>query len=178
MNVIGHFRTITKHKLLVMRYCFKAGLYWRGLCHDLSKYSPSEFIPGARYYQGDRSPNNAEREDKGYSSAWLHHKGRNKHHLEYWTDYALGPEKKIVPVEMPPVYVAEMLCDRIAACKVYQGRNYTDASPYDYFMRSKERAVIHPATKELLMKLLIMLKDEGEDAVFAYVRREMLGKRR
>ena len=83
-----------------------------------------------------------------------------------------------MPVEMPPVYVAEMLCDRIAACKVYQGRNYTDASPYDYFMRSKERAVIHPATKELLMKLLIMLKDEGEDAVFAYVRREMLGKRR
>ncbi len=178
MDIIGHFKTITHHKLLVMKYCFKAGLYWRGLMHDLSKYSPTEFIMGAKYYQGNRSPNNAEREDRGYSSAWLHHKGRNKHHIEYWTDYALGSEKKIVPVKMPNVYVAEMFCDRIAASRVYQKENYTNAHPYEYFMQSKEQNVIHPETKKLLIKLLTILKDKGEDAAFRYIRRRLLGKKR
>lgn len=176
VKIWGHFKTITTHKLLVMKYCFKAGLYWRGLLHDLSKYSPTEFIPGAVYFQGDRSPNNAEREDKGYSSAWLHHKGRNKHHIEYWTDYAPGPEKKIVPVEMPRIYVAEMLCDRIAASRVYKKDKYTDAAPYEYFMQSKERGIIHPATNELLLELLTMLKDKGEDETLRYVKHVLLKK--
>ena len=76
-----HFLTITQHKLLVMQNCFRVGLFKQGLLHDLSKYSPAEFLTGVHYYQGDRSPNAAEREEKGYSSAWLHHKGRNKHHF-------------------------------------------------------------------------------------------------
>ena len=83
-----HFCTITKHKNLVLVGCFKVGLYRQGLLHDLSKYFPTEFLVGCKYYKGYMSPNNAEREDKGYSSAWLHHKGRNKHHMEYWIDYA------------------------------------------------------------------------------------------
>ena len=58
-----HFKTITRHKLLVMKYCFRIGLYKQGLLHDLSKYSPTEFLVGCKYYQGTRSPNNAERED-------------------------------------------------------------------------------------------------------------------
>ncbi len=174
MNIIGHFKTITTHKLLVMKYCFKAGLYWRGFMHDWSKYSPTEFFAGVKYYQGNRSPNNAEREDRGYSSAWLHHKGRNKHHIEYWTDYALGPEKKVVPVPMPPIYVAEMLCDRIAASRVYQKEKYTNAHPYDYYMNSKEKSIIHPDTDKLLMYLLTMLKDQGEEAVFRYIRENLV----
>ncbi len=175
-NIWGHFKTITTHKLLVMKYCFKAGIYRRGLMHDLSKYSPTEFIPGVKYYQGTQSPSNAERAALGYSSAWLHHKGRNRHHIEYWTDYAQGPEKKIVPVEMPKVYVAEMLCDRIAASRVYKKDDYTDASPYEYFMRSKERSVIHPATNAVLLELLTMLRDKGEDETLRYIKHEFLKK--
>ena len=75
-----------------MHYCFRAGMYKQGLLHDLSKYAPVEFLVGCKYYQGDRSPNNAEREDTGISKSWLHHKGRNKHHFEYWVDYAPGDE--------------------------------------------------------------------------------------
>ena len=88
MKIWKHFKTITYHKYLVMQGCFKVGLYWQGIFHDMSKYSPSEFWVGAKYYQGNRSPNNAEREAIGYSSSWLHHKGRNKHHYEYWIDYS------------------------------------------------------------------------------------------
>ena len=65
MKALLHFLTITRHHNLVMGYCFRAGLYRQGLLHDLSKYSPAEFLVGAKYYQGNRSPNNAEREDIG-----------------------------------------------------------------------------------------------------------------
>ena len=102
-----------------MQGCFKIGLYKQGILHDLSKYSPSEFWVGVKYYQGTQSPNNAEREALGYSSAWLHHKGRNRHHYEYWLDYtATGKRGEIVPVPMPDRYIAEMLSDRNAASKI------------------------------------------------------------
>ena len=127
-NMIKHFCTITRHRLLVCKHCFKLGLYWQGLTHDLSKYSPEEFWTGVRYYQGDRSPNAAEREVIGFSKAWLHHKGRNKHHFEYWIDVSLNKEEGLVGNKMPVRYVAEMLCDRIAACEVYRGKNYTSGA--------------------------------------------------
>ncbi|MBS7390396.1 MAG: catalase, partial [Oscillospiraceae bacterium] len=113
-NVIGHFRTITRHRHKVIKHCFKAGIGWQGLRHDLSKYSPTEFFNGVKYYDGTRSPNELERLDRGYSKAWLHHKGRNKHHFEYWNDY--NPKiRKYAPVKMPLNYVIEMFCDRVAA---------------------------------------------------------------
>ena len=110
MKIWQHFKTITHHKWLVMCGCFRVGLYWQGLTHDLSKYSPTEFLNGAKYYQGTRSPNNAEREDKGYSEAWMHHKGRNRHHYEYWTD--MNPAtKSYESLPMPRKYLVEMVMD-------------------------------------------------------------------
>ncbi|MBR4224497.1 MAG: catalase [Oscillospiraceae bacterium] len=169
---LKHLDTINKHKYHVMIHCFKAGIYWQGLTHDLSKYSPEEFFVSASMYQGTRSPNEGEREDKGYSLAWMHHKGHNKHHFEYWTDYDTKT-KLMSPVKMPLIYVIEMFCDRVAASKVYNGDKYTDASPLAYFELGRGRRVIHPATSKLLEKLLIMLRDEGEERTFAYIRRLM-----
>ena len=108
MNIRGHFDTITHHKLLVMKYCFECGLYRQGLTHDLSKYSPTEFIPGCIYYQGDHSPNEAERQARGYTAAWLHHKGRNRHHLEYWIDYGVG-KGGLEGMKIPLRYICEGL---------------------------------------------------------------------
>lgn len=176
-NLFGHFRTITAHKLRVMKYCFKAGLYRQGLLHDMSKYAPIEFLAGVRYYQGTRSPNEIERLEKGYSAAWLHHKGRNKHHFEYWTDYQMDGSG-IGGVEMPPKYVAEMFCDRLAASKVYKGEDFDPGAPYQFFERGKgRRLLLHPSTAALLETILITLRDQGEDAAFDYVRREVLGKK-
>ena len=169
----GHFKTITAHKMRVMKYCFRAGLYRQGLLHDMSKYSPVEFLAGIKYFQGNRSPNEAERLDKGYSAAWLHHKGRNKHHLEYWIDYAPELDFRMGGMEMPVKYVAEMFCDRIAACQTYQKDKYTDASPWEYYAKSKDRNIIHPNTRALLEKLLLMLRDEGEEAALRYIRENL-----
>ncbi len=172
-----HFKTITYHKYLVMQGCFKVGLYKQGLLHDLSKYTPTEFLVGARYYQGNRSPNNAEREAIGYSSSWLHHKGRNKHHYEYWIDYSTkGIPGGMAPAPMPNKYIVEMLMDRIAACKVYHGEDYTTKAPLAYYELGKDIAPLHKVTRRKLEFLLHMLADKGEDYTFRYIRKRILKK--
>ena len=178
MHILAHLHTVNRHRRLVLKYCFRLGLYWQGLTHDLSKYSPREFWVGARYFQGDRSPNDAERKARGYSSAWLHHKGRSRHHLEYWTDYGLLPDGRrgIVGVEMPAKYVAEMFCDRLAASRVYRGDAFCQEDPWKFFQHSKAHTILNPRTAELLESMVERLKDQGEDAAFDYIRREVLGK--
>ncbi len=169
-NAVLHFVTITRHKLTVMQLCFKVGLFRQGLLHDLSKYSPTEFLTGVMYYQGVRSPNAAEKLDKGYSAAWLHHKGRNKHHFEYWIDYTFSPEEGLQGMKMPLRYVLEMTCDRIAASKIYSGKAYTDNIPWDYYRLREKDIHIHADTRRLLEKLLLLNKDEGEEACICYMR--------
>ena len=176
MRIIGHFKTITYHKWLVMKYCFQVGLYRQGLLHDLSKYSPSEFLTGVHYYQGTRSPNAAERDEKGYSEAWMHHKGRNKHHYEYWND--VGRDRTTVAVKMPLNYVVEMFMDRIAASRVYKKEKYTDSSALEYYNFTHEYALIHRDTDRLLRHLLRMLAARGQDYTFRYIKKVLLPKGR
>lgn len=169
MKAIKHFITITKHRHAVIKHGYKAGIFFQSLFHDLSKYSITEFRSGAKYYQGTRSPNEVERELFGYSSAWLHHKGRNRHHFEHWIDF--NPKvRRDEPVKMPIKYVKEMFCDRVAASKIYNGDKYTDSDALNYFLPSKAMRFIHTETSDFLEKLLRMLADEGEEKTFSYLR--------
>ncbi len=174
---LGHLRTVNHHRKLVRQGCFRVGLYWQGLTHDLSKYSPAEFLVGARYYQGTRSPNEAQRLAEGYSAAWLHHKGRNKHHLEYWLDYSPSGDHTLVGCRMPERYVVEMFWDRVAASKTYQGTAYTPAHPWEYYLHGRDGRLLHPETRALLEKLLLMLRDQGEDAACRFIREKVLTTR-
>ena len=174
-----HLSTINEHKLEVGKNCFKCGLYKQGILHDLSKYSWTEFSVGARYFQGTRSPNEAEREDRGYTSSWLHHKGRNKHHLEYWVDYDLVKKNgNLVGMKMPDNYIVEMFCDRVAASKIYHKNDYTDRTPLDYYLNGKSRFLMHPYTRKKLELLLYMLAEKGEKETFAYAARYMKAYRK
>ncbi|MBQ3139433.1 MAG: catalase [Ruminococcus sp.] len=168
-NFFGHLGTVTRHRNMVMKHCFKAGIIKRGLLHDLSKFSPTEFFPGVKYYQGMRSPNEREREVSGYSKAWLHHKGRNRHHFEYWTDYSMKT-KKLMPVPMPDEYIYEMFCDRVAASKIYKKNDYNDRCPLEYFLNGKNTRLIDPTTEEKLEHLLTILAEKGEEAAFEHIR--------
>ena len=153
---------------------FRAGLYKQGIMHDWSKYSPVEFINSVRNFQGGKkSPNFGEKATKGYSSSWLHHKGRNRHHFEYWIDFTLNPDEGLQGMPMPTRYVLEMFCDRIAASKNYNRKNYDDSFPLAYYEKNKSHYILHKDTKELLERLLHMLADEGEDKTFAYIRKNI-----
>ena len=174
MKIWEHFKTITEHKIMVMKGCFSVGLYWQGILHDLSKYMPSEFLVGARYYQGTQSPNNAERLEKGYSSAWLHHKGRNKHHYEYWMDYSARLGVGIIPAKMPLRYVVEMFIDRVAASKNYNKDKYKDDMPLKYYQGGNPGKYMHDDSRKLLEKLLKMLAQKGEAYTMRYIRKKLI----
>ena len=168
----GHLKTIAGHRRQVRRLCRKCGIGFQGLFHDLSKYSPAEFIPGVKYYSGKRSPNEGERAEKGYSSAWLHHKGRNRHHFEYWSDYNMA-KRRVEPVEMPLNYAAEMFCDRVAASIIYQGENYTCGYPLQYFLRGKAHRYISEKTSDKVEGWLRLLSVTDEDTACSVIRKEV-----
>lgn len=171
-NAWGHFLTITKHKWIVMKLCFRCGLYKQGLLHDLSKYSWVEFRAGVKYFQGNKSPNSKEREQYGYSPAWLHHKGRNKHHWEYWTELI----KEAVPVQMPLCYVLEMFCDRVAATKAYQKGEYNNKSALEYFLRNYDNVIMEPHSRALTQLLLEYLAVHGLDETIHFIKTEVKKK--
>lgn len=173
-NAINHFKTITNHKLLVMKYCFKVGLYKQGLLHDLSKYFWVEFSAGIKYYKGNLSPNAIEKIEKGYSKSWLHHKGRNKHHFEYWIDYSTNPTDGLIGMRMPIKYVVEMFIDRMCASKNYQKEAYSDKSALDYYNKGKEYYILHNESRALLELLLNKLAKEGEEATLTFIKNELL----
>ena len=172
MKAWQHFKTITTHKMWVMRYCFKIGLYWQGLTHDLSKYSPTEFLVGMKYYQGDRSPNNAEREDTGMSKSWMHHKGRNKHHFEYWIDYGINCGTIIKGVPMPRRYVAEMIMDRISASRVYLGDALYRIRRRTSISKRNRPPLVRPSRDTLAARISAAhdSRNAGEDDTLYYIR--------
>ncbi len=170
-SFLGHLKTVIVHKHKVFVHSVKLGIPFRGLIHDFSKFTPVEFLSGVKYYtNGKKSPNEAERAKIGYSLAWMHHKGRNKHHFEYWTDYS-PVEKRVMPVKMKYIYVLEMFCDRVAASKVYQGKNYTSKHPLQYFLQGKDRRCIHPVTSDELEKMLTILAEKGEKQAFKLIQK-------
>ena len=155
MHIIKHFLTITAHRFKVMKYCFKCGLYRQGLTHDLSKYSLVEFIEGAKYYAGNHSPISNCRKETEKSEAWLHHKGRNPHHPEYWIDYT-------GPIMMPYKYIVESICDKIAAGKTYKKKDYDNSGPLNFYYKNLGKVPVHKKTGEFYEHVLTDLSIHGE----------------
>ena len=160
-NIVGHFMVITRHKWVVFKLCCKVGQPWRGLVHDLSKYSPTEFWEGVKYFNGKRSPITDAKKDKGYSQAWLHHKGRNKHHTDYWVDLSAPDKTPIIPYQ----YVAEMLCDKLAAGMVYKGKDWTKEYELDYWLNERDKTLVNDQVEALITEFLTQVSKDGIDKV-------------
>lgn len=161
-NFFGHLFLVSRHKWRVFVNCTKCGLVWRGLTHDLSKFSPTEFFESVKYYQGDRSPIGACRRATGMSNAWLHHKGRNKHHIEYWTD----PECEVQPL-MPCKYAVECVCDKLAATRVYAGKNYSTDLPMLHWKKYGCKVNGNPLTMAFVEAVFTDVQLHGEDYVLS-----------
>lgn len=169
-NFFRHLQVIRKHRFKVFCLCCKVGIPIQGLVHDLSKYSPTEFWESVKYFQGNYSPIKNCKKENGYSNAWLHHKGRNKHHYEYWYDN-VAPE----PMPMMPFnYFLEMICDTLAAGMTYQGKNWNQGYQLSYWNRVKEKALMNEKMKLLLDEVYTAIKNEGIQPVLKKKRlREM-----
>lgn len=159
-KVVKHFILITKHKWVVFKLCCRVGLPWRGLVHDLSKYSPTEFWESVKYFNGKHSPITDCKRDIGYSKAWLHHKGHNKHHAEYWVDLNGPDQKPILPI-IPYPYVAEMLCDKLAAGIVYKGKEWSKEYELEYWLNDRKRTLANAQIKELITDFFTQVSKHG-----------------
>lgn len=156
-NFILHFKLICRHKYYVGKYCFKAGLYWQGIVHDMSKFSPTEFFESVKYFQGDRNPIDACKEKKGYSMAWLHHKGRNKHHYEYFQD---NFDNGGTPIKMPYKYACELICDYLGAGHAYMGDDFTYQKEWEWWQKKKKKRIaMNLQTKNFVNYVLFVLKE-------------------
>jgi hypothetical protein len=160
-NFFGHIRVVHKHRFKVFCLCCKVGIPFQGLVHDLSKYSPTEFFDGVKYFQGNYSPNKNSKIDKGYSLAWIHHKGRNKHHYEYWYDYDAPVETPVMPFK----YFLELVCDSLAAGMIYQGKNWTKEYQLTYWNKSKKRARMNEKMFALLDRVYKEVSTDGLEKV-------------
>ena len=156
-KAIKHFCLVLRHKWGVFKNCVRCGLIWRGLVHDTSKFSPTEFFESVKYYNGSRSPISVCRKTVGYSKAWLHHKGRNKHHIEYWYD----EECEVQPL-MPYKYAVECVCDKLSATKTYKGKDYSPEMPLLHWDRYGSRACKNEQMKLFFETVFTDLKDKGE----------------
>lgn len=153
-----HLNKILTHKRWVAHYCFMCGLYRQGIMHDMSKFSPTEFWESVKYYQGTRSPIDACKEDKGYSMAWFHHRGRNKHHWEFWMD---DFEKGCIPKKMPFKYALEMICDYLGAGRAYAGKGFTMETEYNWWLKKKTTAKMHADTFAFACEIMDHMKEIG-----------------
>ena len=156
-NALRHFILVVQHKNKVLAHCAKCGILWRGIVHDLSKFTPVEFFESARYYQGNRSPIIACRREVGMSRAWLHHKGVNKHHIEYWLD----GDCDVHPM-MPYKYAVECVCDKLAATKTYNKEGYTPSKAMEHWVRYGQKANGNPRTMEFISTVFRDLAEHGE----------------
>ena len=156
-NIFLHTKVILKHKWIVFKLCCMAGIPWRGLVHDLSKFSPTEFCEGVKYYQGNRSPITACVEDKGYSEARLHHRGRNKHHAAYWYDRFATNPAPIIPFK----YVCEMICDKISASITYKGKEWKQSYPMEYWSKKEVKEILNPKINNVLTETFFQVSKNG-----------------
>ena len=160
---LKHAHTVLNHKKEVLRLCIIAGIPLQGLVHDLSKFTPVEFIESAAFYQGDKTPIRVIKDTKGVCEAWLHHKGCNKHHWDYWVDnLSIGG----TPNKMPYRYALEMACDIIAASKVYNGAKYKRSMPVEYFDGVIVNEHIHTDTVKFVHQVLQNYAKYGDSALY------------
>lgn len=156
-NIFKHLHLVNKHRFLVFKLSIKAGIPFRGLVHDLSKYSPTEFIESVKYYDGKISPIKVCKKENGYSKAWLHHKGRNKHHFEYWYDFNSPTKTPIIPYK----YTIELLCDTIAAGMAYNGKEWNPNSQKQYFENRKDLEYINEDIKKVIREVYEQVNKYG-----------------
>jgi hypothetical protein len=124
------------------------GIPFRGLMHDLSKFHPAEFLEGVKYYNGKISPVEESKRINGYSKAWLHHRGHNKHHYDYWQ---INLDTGNKPLCMPYKDTVEMLCDYLAAGRTYMGKDFSFQSELNWWLSKRTGPLaMHPAQQEFL----------------------------
>jgi len=137
---------VLRHKWFVLVECWKMGIFWRGLVHDLSKFTPAEWFPYVRYFYGDggtresKGDYNVDDTPQDFEMAWNHHQKANDHHWQYWVRFGDDGTVKVLP--MPPKARAEMLCDWRGA-----GRALGKPDTLAWYSANLSKMILYPETR-------------------------------
>lgn len=165
-KLFKHLKTIRTHRKYVRKACWKMGLFWQGLVHDLSKYSIEE-LKMCKYWTGKGSPHQACREVIGYSPSWTHHYHTNKHHYSFWWDESETGE--IIPIKMPYKYVIESFCDMLGASKAYNPKEWKPEMLWNYWVtKCKGKRIMNEHSTYLVEKLIWNIREMGEEHFFKW----------
>lgn len=168
MNMhLQYLKYMLRHKWYVFQECRKAGILWRGIVHDLSKFRPDEWLPYARYFYGGAHRkwkdvtayektyfwqaawhDTQECVDDEFDAAWLKHIHRNPHHWQYWVLREDNGAEKCLP--MPWDDMAEMLCDWRGAGKA---QGYGD-NTIEWYGKNKDKMRLNPHNRDLVEELI------------------------
>ena len=159
MKFFKHLWVVIKHKHNVTKYASKLGIFWTGLFHDMTKFTPTEFGLSVKYFHGKKSPTIIERADNdNFSYLCVAHTGRNKHHWQYWVDYT---NHDIIVNRIPYKRSLEYVADVLSASRVYNPKNFTPNVAYEYFYNHSRFYMMHPATKEFILWCIKEANDNG-----------------
>lgn len=142
---------VLRHKWYVFLECCKFGIPWRGIVHDLSKFSRAEWFPYVNHFYGPKAkpwrdktgyykPTNTG--DPIFDLAWLHHANSNDHHWQWWTQVE-DDQQSVKVYPMSDGARKEMLADWRGAGKA-QGKPDIVA----WYKANKGRMVLHPETRK------------------------------
>lgn len=162
MKYVKYLKYVLRHKWYVMIECFRFGLIWRGIMHDMSKLRPSEFIPYANFFYGNGNDIRSRRDKSGYYKptdtgdkefdfAWLFHQKRNSHHWQWWVLPEDGGGLKVL--EMSDVAILEMVCDWLGAGKAqgkFSPKNDKFKETRAWYSVNKEKMQLHPKTRRIV----------------------------
>lgn len=146
---LAYLRYIYRHK----KFVFLAGLktkapIWRLLIHDWTKLLPKEWFPYAEVFYNEDGSNRRFHSTKEFDSAWNHHIHWNKHHWQYWV--LIHDNGTQTCLEMPELYVREMVADWLGAGKAITGK----WGAKDWYAQKKDGIKLHKNTAALVERLL------------------------
>lgn len=142
---LQYLKTLMVHKWYVLCEAWTLDILWRGIVHDWSKFTPSEWLPRVRALRL-----NTLRADDGYfdlrkaddelTLCWLRHYHRNSHHWQHYVAYL--DNGTVRPLAMADADRREMLADWRA---VSRRPDRQDMVPW--YEQNKDHFLLHPDTR-------------------------------
>ena len=182
MKYLKYLNYLIRHKWFVLIECYKVGIIWRGIIHDLSKLRPSEFFFYADHFYGTQKEKscyscfhkiwNSQCEFNGsgigdgeQASQCKDYKVideqfdyawllHQKRNKHHWQWWVLTEDYGIVKVlDMPLKYRLEMLADWRGAGRA-QGNKM---STKEWYEANKDNMKLHPDTRMWVEDMLIIV---------------------
>ena len=154
-----YLKYVLRHKWFVLIECWKEGLIWQGIAHDMSKFSRAEWNAYVDKFFRDKFPSSVV--DTQFKMAWQHHFMNNPHHWDYWCHEEIvhrpGSIIEIEPVLMGYEEVLEMICDWRAMSRARSSKRVAERT-WDWYIGQKANMKINPINQQQIE--LILLSDE------------------